>query len=256
MNIFKILLIIAIHFTGKIALAVDAPMETFFIQPEKIHPEALKNIQAIITITFLDPGYHYVLPPQPVKIQGHPGRSEQSEIMPMVLTLENIRPLSGVDYEQIVIRRFPVTEVDGNLFEIVYDLEKNLRTWVYIMNNTYIRTSVGQFMPVEVTSLTENGSVNFHPDIFYLLNGDARRFYESPQDDASYFDVSDEEGVNNIPFRTEKKFINSLQITEIVNGFAKVSTSADIDGELTFAGWIKMAPGGVLTVWQTIVMYY
>jgi hypothetical protein len=227
----------------------DAPSEEFYVAPKKIHPQASKEVQGVLSIKFLDLGYSMHFSPQPAKIQGYHRKEAGTDSASLVLSIKNIKALSGVNYEQMIIRRFPITAIDGGFCQIVYDVEKNLRIWVQIVDNNYVRTSVGQLVPANAILFADSDQVGFAPDIFYLLDGKRRRFYKDPKEDAPYFDVQNEDQINDIPFRSEKEFVSLLEVTAVANGYAKISTRSGVDGEAKFAGWIKLFENGRLTVW-------
>jgi hypothetical protein len=227
----------------------DAPGEAFYIEPEKIHPKALHGVLGVMTITFAELSYHIHFNPPVAEIQGYERREDLADTASLVISLKNIKPLSGINYQQMIVRRFPVIAVDGSYCEIVYDLQNNLTIWVQTEKESYVRTSVGQLMPMDVTWFSDNSNASFTPELFYLMNGKSRKFYESPSDTAKFYEVHEHDQLHDIPFRTVKETIAAIEITEIANGFAKVSTRSGADGELRFTGWIRIFENNLLTIW-------
>src|SRR5688572_29103592 len=89
------------------AMALDAPAEEFYIDPAKIHPQALKDVKGIVMITFAELDYYIHFKTPPAKIQGYL-RQDGLDSAYLQLSMKNVKPLSGVDYMQMTLRRFPV----------------------------------------------------------------------------------------------------------------------------------------------------
>jgi hypothetical protein len=249
MKILLCSLLALLTLTSTTKLTLDAPVEEFYIPAEKIHPRALEGVIGVMTITFVDLGYYtYIMNPPPAQIQGYQKKEGFSDSATLVLSLKNIRALSGIDYEQMIIRRFPVVAVDNNFYEIVYDLEKNLRIWVHT-ENQYVRTNIGQLVPMRMTWFSDQKNLFFGAELFYLMKGRPRKYYESPSLTANYFEVRNSNQLHDIPFRTVNETISDIEITEIAEGFAKVTTRSGADGEPQFTGWIKILENNILTIW-------
>jgi hypothetical protein len=249
MKVDRLLYIMAFIINAVTVFAADAPVERFLIEPNKIHPDALKGILGVMHVTFVELDYYIHFSPPPAEIQGFERKEGEPQVASLKLSLTNTKPLSGIDWSQMVVRRFPISQKDGRMVEIVYDLEKNLRIWVQTADDQYVRTTMGQLVSAGFTWFHDRDSLTMGPDIFYLLNGKPRRFFESPDNVAAYHDVNNDQQINQIPFRPGKDYISTFEITEIKNGFAKISTRSGADGDLKFAGWIKIFDNGVLTIW-------
>jgi hypothetical protein len=248
---FRILLIAVFALLPSFAFSLDAAVESFRIEQNKIHPQALIGIQGIITITFSELNYYIEMDVEPAKIQtytshdGARGKAQQ-----LVLTPDNTKALSGIDYSGMVIRRFPVVRVGTSIVEIIYDMEKNLRAWIMIDDHEYVRTNIGQLVEAKILFFDDAQNLNVSFDLFYLLNGFPRTFYEAADETSKKVVISNAGAFNNITWRMRKETVSSVVITEMLNGFAKVYTAQGADGELLFAGWVKIFVDEKLTIWQ------
>jgi hypothetical protein len=235
-----------------IALGVDTPSETFFVDVRKIHPQALRGVKGIISIHFVET-FHAIMKDHPAEIVTYTFAKEGSRGPSLALTLSNIRPLSGMDWEDQTIRRFPVMEIRDEYYRIVYDVEKNLQAWILCHPSGFVRITTGHWVRGEFTWLKFTEKMNLSANIFFLLDGKPRKFYEQPRTDSPAVDVSNEDEFNKLPNREEREVVSNIYITQIKNGFAKVYTQGDCGAEPKFAGWIKIVENGQLTIWRVVL---
>jgi hypothetical protein len=231
---------------------VDAPSERFYVTPERIHTQALRDVKGIISIRFVEVLRSEDFEKPPAEILTYNLEKEGNMTSGTALTLKNINPLSGFDWEDITIRRFPVLETRNEYYRIVYDVEKNLQAWILGDPAGFVRATTGHWVRGEFTWFKNTDRMDLVADVFYLLNGKPRKFYELPKSDSRSAFINSEEEIDKLPFRKEKEFVSNVHITQIKNGFAKVYTQGDAGGDLKFAGWIKLVENGKLTVWKIV----
>jgi hypothetical protein len=239
-------------FKVTIALGIDAPTETFFVDAGKIHPQALRGVKGIISIYFVET-FHAIMKDHPAKVVTYAFGKEGSRSPSLPLTLNNIRPLSGMDWEDETIRRFPVLEIRDEYYRIVYDVEKNLQAWILCHPSGFVRITTGHWVRGAFTWLKSTDKMNLSANIFYLLDGKSRKVYEQPRTDSPAVEISNEDEFNKLPNRKEREVVSNIYITQIKNGFAKIYTQGDCGAEPKFAGWIKIVENGQLTIWSVVL---
>jgi hypothetical protein len=229
----------------------DAPAEQFLVPAEKIHPKALQEVRGVLTVTFAELDYYIDIKMEPAKLLTYKYTDTTGhQATRFFLTIENTKALSGIDYSGVIIRRFPIVQYGDSFVQIIYNVEKNLRAWIQVVDNKYARTSVGQLVPASSMLFTPGKNLSYSFDVFYLLKGKKRIFYQTPNETSATIPVSSDQDFDIIPWRERKENVSSFTITEMENGFAKVNTQSGADGELLFAGWVKIFVGGKLTVWE------
>lgn len=236
-----------------ISLSFDAAVEEFLIESSRINPASLDGAIGVYSITFAELNYAAEMDMPPASVQTFDPQSnyfsENKQVLP-ALTVNNTKAISGIEYSGLILRRFPIVERKESLIRIVYDSEKNLRAWVQQVDNNYVRTNVGQLIPATAFFFADRKNTSVTMDIFYLLNGKPRLFYEKPDAAARTVAVANPQHMHLIPWSATSKEISGFLVTEIENGFAKVSTWHGADGEPVFAGWVKIFDGDKLTVWE------
>ena len=235
-----------------IAFGVDTPRETFFVDARKIHPQALRGVKGIISIHFVET-FHAIMIDHPAKIVTYAFEKEGSRSPSLALTLKNIRPLSGMDWEDATIRRFPVMEIRDYYYRIVYDVEKNLQAWIHCDPSGFVRITTGHWVRGEFAWLKSTEKMNLSANIFYLLDGKPRKVYEQPKTDSPAVEISNEDEFNKLPNMDEREVVSNIFITQIKNGFAKIYSQGDCGAKPKFAGWIKIVENGRLTIWCVVL---
>jgi hypothetical protein len=229
---------------------MDAAVESFMVEPAAIHRDALRGAIGVITITFSELDYFIEMKMPSAKIQTYSSKEgSRGGTNKLHLSLENIKVISGLDYSGLIYRRFPIVNTGTGILEIVYDVEKNLRAWIMIDDHNYVRTSVGQLLPSTILMFGDQTLNEETVDLFFLLNGKARKFYQRPDDTSPSAAVAKESDLAFIEWRKLETRIHTIFITEIQGEFAKISTRAAMDEEPEFAGWIKIRENDVLTLW-------
>ena len=168
------------------AFRFDAAVEGFLIEAKNMHPKVLSDTKGILTVTFSELDYYVGLKMEPAKLLMHT-YTDSTGYQPFTgsVTVDNSKAVSGIDYSNMIIRRFPVTAVDAPMVQIIYDVHKNLRTWISITDRSYARTSVGQLIPARLTGLEPARNLDLSYDVFYLMNGKPRIFYQTPDESSA-----------------------------------------------------------------------
>jgi hypothetical protein len=228
---------------------LDSPTETFYLQPAQIHVAVLKDVIGIITISFNGHPTPHSLPIDTASLAMFEPDSAGKMINVGQLKIRNIAAISGVDYEGILLRRFPVKKRKGVYYQIVYDAKMDRRTWIKMSAPGKILRDKKLNVSGSLLNLQNQKDVLIPVDVFYLMGGNGRRFFLGPDGRARSVAITSEEEMTKIPFR-DKGEIGSVYIAEVKNGFAKVMTRAGVDEEPKFAGWIRITEDGSLTLWQ------
>lgn len=146
------------------------------------------------------------------------------------LAVRDLVPLSEWRYDG-VIRRFPATRTRGDFIQMVYDVAKNLRTWVRLTPNR------AHGCEVSYVSLVTDGPMSMEPDLRSLNRGQRVRLYRSPSRSAKWvsYDYSDD----GFEVMTEQR-----------NGFGLVVLE-DCEGKrLKTLGWVPFRDErGRLILW-------
>lgn len=233
------------------AFRFDAAIEGFLIEADKIHPKVFEETTGVLTVTFSELDYYINIKMEPAKLLAY-GYTDSTSYEPSEkhVTVDNSKAISGIDYNNMIIHRFPIVDFDLPMVQIVYDVQRNLRAWVAITEGKYVRTSVGQLMPVTISRFAAAKDLDLSYDIFYLLKGKPRLFYQAPDESAASVSIRSADSFNLIPWRARNETVSSLTVTEMENGFAKVFTREGADGEPLFTGWVKIFVDGKLSIWE------
>ena len=151
------------------AFRFDAAVDEYLIAASEIHPAVLAETKGVITVTFSDLDYNAHFKMKPGKLLRY-DYTDTTSYRPShhFVTIDNSKGISGIHYNNMITRRFPIVSFDAPMVQIVYDVQKNLRTWVVLTDGKYVRTSVGQLMPVAVSRPDPATNLDHSYDVFYF----------------------------------------------------------------------------------------
>lgn len=141
-----------------------------------------------------------------------------------------------------VLRCVPATKKQGEFVEIVYDVEKNLRSWVRLTGEA------SEGCQIEFLSLIEDGPIAMRVDIDILIEGKHVKLYKSPNMKAESVDISYDYICSHAP--SDMKAWSLITLSELKNGFGLLTVEECDSDKLGFIGWIPLRDSqGRLQVW-------
>jgi hypothetical protein len=215
----------------------DMPNETFYLTREEISDDSLRGV---IGIFFLK---SQVGPEE--RLTGHlPLQALEAEgFRPDgTIAVEELRPVSGWDWDLQSVRKFPVVEQrDGHLL-VVIDVQKNERAWVSPAQASEHGFLV-EYLPLDAPEWAWSGI-----ELYFLAPQAETRLYGAPRLEARSHLLSPLR-----PPRRQGAVVNDLRIMGANGNFLRVGELLSLDEPLAPVGWVPLTDEtGKLLVWPVV----
>lgn len=243
----------------------DAPYEKFLVDTTNIHPQAIKNIKGILSISFTDPDYYNTERsnnPAQIQLFDSPDFANENSL----LTIENQSAISVLEWSHGYTYKFPLLEKEGNFIKIIYNVKKNLTAWIYmefipkkgrdkINKDLNYLIAKNQKCCANLIIFSKFANEMEQVDIFHFYRKNLRKVYKYRSLKSFY--KKDAKSIVEIlkpDYKKKRMHFIGFYISEIKDGFAKLHARFfEVYGdpeEYPLLGWIPLFDKkGNLTIW-------
>lgn len=211
----------------------DLPHEGLYLPREEISDEALRHVIGIAFITSMTGEDEQ---PSGELISYRP---EGDAFEPdSKLIIQELRAISGWEYDLQSLRKFPVVERRGHYLHVVIDAHTNERAWISEVQETESGPDV-EFLAFDSKQWEWSG-VN----LYSLAPHGETRLLLAPRSDARAYRLSP-----LYPLRRDGERVDA-RIRQIRGNFLQLGAWVDMDQPLLPLGWVPLTDeNGLLLVW-------
>jgi hypothetical protein len=154
-------------------------------------------------------------------------------------------------------------QLKGDYRQIVYHVERDLRTWIKFTDHADAGLDMAAFnfySNIKNLSLLylemyfTNGSAlsreTWRRDIFYLTPDETRKIYQTPDENAAFEIITPASKTFQGDWKRGGSYHAMLRFTQIRNGFAEVLVDRYPQAESSPLGWIKLKEEGYESFWH------